>query len=58
MGRRGAEGDGGGGGSIAKKPKMEHDGDKRMNVWKRERRKKLVMIVMPDQALMVLSPSP
>jgi hypothetical protein len=37
---------------------MEHDGDKRMNVWKRERRKKLVMIVMPDQALMVLSPSP
>jgi hypothetical protein len=49
----------GGGGSIAKKPKMEHGGDKWTNVWNRERQRRLVMIVMmQDQALMVLSPSP
>jgi hypothetical protein len=38
---------------------MEHDGEKRVNVWKRERRRRLVMIVvMQDQTLMALSPSP
>jgi hypothetical protein len=43
------------GGGIAKKPKMEHDEEKwMMNVWER----RVVMIVMEDQALKVLSPSP